>query len=75
MYVQIADDLKPHPIVISVLNKLARVIPTWKIIPTNDIIDVAFKDPVKRAEVFPRSSYNIFQQNKKLVCNISQHNR
>lgn len=48
---KIADDLKPHPIVISVLNKLARVIPTWKIIPTNDIIDVAFKDPVKRAEI------------------------
>lgn len=74
MYVQIADDLKPHPIVISVLNKLARVIPTWKIIPTNDIIDVAFKDPVKRAEVFPRSS-QYFSTKQKLVCNISQHNR
>lgn len=75
MYVQIADDLKPHPMVISVLNKLARVIPTWKIIPTNDIIDVAFKDPVKREEVFSRLSYNIFQQNEKSFCDISQHNR
>lgn len=48
---QIADDIKPSPIVISVLTKLTNVIPTWKIIPTPDIIDKAFRDPVVRKEV------------------------
>ncbi|CAK9176535.1 unnamed protein product [Ilex paraguariensis] len=48
---KIADDIKPHPLVISVLTKLARIIPTWKIIPTQDIIDVAFRDPEIRKEV------------------------
>ncbi|KAH9326470.1 hypothetical protein KI387_006648 [Taxus chinensis] len=45
---KIADDLKPHPLVISILNKLIHIIPTWKIVPTQDIVSVAFKDPEKR---------------------------
>ncbi|GAA0169200.1 phospholipase [Lithospermum erythrorhizon] len=49
--VKIADDMKPHPIVISILTKLSTIIPTWKIIPTQDIIDVAFRQPEVRAEV------------------------
>ncbi|XP_058099013.1 caffeoylshikimate esterase-like isoform X4 [Magnolia sinica] len=48
---KIADELKPHPIVINILNKLCRIIPTWKIIPTQDIIDIAFKEPQVREEV------------------------
>ncbi|KAM7499228.1 hypothetical protein LguiA_023642 [Lonicera macranthoides] len=48
---KIADDLKPHPMVISVLTKLTRIIPTWKIIPTQDIIDAAFRVPEVREEI------------------------
>lgn len=47
---KIADDMRPSPTVISVLKKLCRVIPTWKIIPTHDIIDVAFKEPEVRKQ-------------------------
>ncbi|RXI09021.1 hypothetical protein DVH24_023165 [Malus domestica] len=48
---KIADDIKPSPLVISALTKLCKFIPTWKIIPTNDIIDVAFKMPEIRKQV------------------------
>ncbi|KAK4769414.1 hypothetical protein SAY86_027564 [Trapa natans] len=48
---KIADDLKPPRLVISVLTKLCYVIPTWKIIPTKDIIDLAFKRPEIREQV------------------------
>lgn len=43
--------MKPNQIVISVLTQLCKVIPTWKIIPTQDIVDVAFRDPEVRKEV------------------------
>ncbi|KAK9283279.1 hypothetical protein L1049_011515 [Liquidambar formosana] len=48
---KIADDMKPNPFVISVLNKLSKFIPTWKIIPTADIIDAAFREPEVRKEI------------------------
>lgn len=48
---KIADDLKPNQMVVSVLTQLARVIPSWRIIPTNDIIDAAFRDPAVRKEI------------------------
>ncbi|XP_077213936.1 caffeoylshikimate esterase-like isoform X3 [Tasmannia lanceolata] len=48
---KIAEKMKPHPLVIKLLNKLSRIIPTWKIIPTKDIIDIAIKNPEKREEV------------------------
>ncbi|XP_077247543.1 caffeoylshikimate esterase-like [Tasmannia lanceolata] len=48
---KIAEEMKPHPLVINVLSKLCRIIPTWKIIPTQDIIDIAIKNPEKRDEV------------------------
>lgn len=48
---QIADEMKPHPIVINILAKLSTIIPTWKIIPTNDIINSAIKNPEWRQEV------------------------
>ncbi|PSR93068.1 Caffeoylshikimate esterase, partial [Actinidia chinensis var. chinensis] len=48
---KIADDMKPHPVVVNVLTKLCRIIPTWKIIPTQDIVDVAFRDPEVRQEI------------------------
>lgn len=48
---KIADDMRPNPIVIKVLNKLSYVIPTWKIIPTQDVIDAAFRLPQVRDEI------------------------
>ena len=49
---QIADDMKPSPIVISILTRLSTIIPTWKIIPGQDIIDLAFKEPEIREQVY-----------------------
>lgn len=48
---KIADDMKPPAMVVSVLSILCKIIPTWKIIPTQDIIDIAIKDPKRREEV------------------------
>lgn len=58
---QIAEDLRPNPVAISVLTKLSYIIPTWKIIPTKDIIDTAFKVPEVRQEV-------------QFISNIPDHN-
>ncbi|KAG8376742.1 hypothetical protein BUALT_Bualt09G0095400 [Buddleja alternifolia] len=48
---KIADEMRPSPLVIKVLTSLARVIPTWKLTPTPDIIDIAFRDPQVVKEV------------------------
>ncbi|KAK2637556.1 hypothetical protein Ddye_032348 [Dipteronia dyeriana] len=48
---KIADEVKPPAVIVSVLNKLCRIIPTWKIIPSQDIIDVAFKQPHIREQI------------------------
>ncbi|KAL5711135.1 acylglycerol lipase [Ranunculus cassubicifolius] len=48
---KIADDMKPPAVVVNVLAFLCKFIPTWKIIPTQDIIDIAIKDPNRRKEV------------------------
>ncbi|KAG7569745.1 Alpha/Beta hydrolase fold [Arabidopsis thaliana x Arabidopsis arenosa] len=48
---KLADEIKPHPVVISILIKLAKFIPTWKIVPGNDIIDIAIKEPHIRNQV------------------------
>ncbi|XP_020252611.1 caffeoylshikimate esterase-like isoform X1 [Asparagus officinalis] len=48
---KIAANMRPHPMVISILDKLCKIIPTWRITPTQDIIDIAFKNPEKRKEV------------------------
>ncbi|CAA6654870.1 unnamed protein product [Spirodela intermedia] len=48
---KISDELKPHPLVVKMLIILCKIVPTWKLMPTQDIIDVAFKDPEKRREV------------------------
>ncbi|GAA0184007.1 phospholipase [Lithospermum erythrorhizon] len=49
--VKIADDLKPHPVAISILTKLTSVIPTWKIVPIPDVVDAAFRRPEIREEI------------------------
>jgi hypothetical protein len=43
--------MKPHPLVISILSKLSNVIPTWRIIPSEYIIDKAIKSEEWREEV------------------------
>ncbi|KAL8517762.1 hypothetical protein ACS0TY_015833 [Phlomoides rotata] len=48
---KIADELKPPQIVINILSALARLIPTWKLTPIPDIVDIAFRDPQVRQEV------------------------
>ncbi|GAB2286713.1 hypothetical protein Dimus_021108 [Dionaea muscipula] len=42
---KLADEMKPHPVMISILKKLCNIIPTWKIVPSQDIIEAAVKDP------------------------------
>lgn len=49
--VRISEKLKPPTVVISMLTQLCNVIPTWKIVPSKDVIDNAFKDPIKREEI------------------------
>ncbi|XVE69044.1 hypothetical protein DITRI_Ditri09bG0118000 [Diplodiscus trichospermus] len=48
---KIADDMRPNPLVINILQKLNKFIPTWKIIPTPDVIDLAFRQPEIRAQI------------------------
>ncbi|KAL4016213.1 hypothetical protein IC575_023852 [Cucumis melo] len=48
---KIADEMRPNPLVISFLTKLCKIIPTWKIIPTQDVIDFAFKLPQVRKQI------------------------
>ncbi|KAL6515972.1 hypothetical protein OROGR_019277 [Orobanche gracilis] len=61
---KINEKVKPHPIVISLLTRVEDVIPKWKIVPTKDVIDSAFKDPVKREEI--RCNKLIYQQKPRL---------
>lgn len=43
--------MRPHPIVVKALTMICAVAPSWKIIPTPDIIDKVCKDPEMRKEV------------------------
>ncbi|CAL4946679.1 unnamed protein product [Urochloa decumbens] len=48
---KVSDDMRPHPIVVSALTMICAVAPSWRIIPTPDIIDKVCKDPEMRKEV------------------------
>ncbi|CAN6471222.1 unnamed protein product [Victoria cruziana] len=48
---KIADDMKPNALLIRISEKLCNFIPTWKIVPTKNIINVAIKEPKRREEV------------------------
>ncbi|KAK9733692.1 hypothetical protein RND81_04G085000 [Saponaria officinalis] len=61
---KISEKVKPHPIVINLLTRVEEVIPKWKIVPTKDVIDSAFKDPVKREEI--RNNKLIYQEKPRL---------
>lgn len=43
--------MKPNAMAIKTLKYLIRIIPTWKLTPTPDIVDLAFRDPNVRNEV------------------------
>ncbi|KAL6968528.1 acylglycerol lipase [Sarracenia purpurea var. burkii] len=61
---KISEKVKPHPVVVSMLTKIEDIIPKWKIVPTKDVIDSAFKDPLKREEV--RNNTLIYQDKPRL---------
>ena len=54
--------MKPHQVVINILTGFEDLIPKWKIVPSKDVIDSAFKDPVKREEV------SLFSLCLKMIC-------
>ncbi|MQM01555.1 hypothetical protein Taro_034318 [Colocasia esculenta] len=61
---KISEKVKPHPLVINLLTRVEDIIPKWKIVPTKDVIDSAFKDPIKREEI--RSNKLIYQGKPRL---------
>ncbi|CAN8253885.1 unnamed protein product [Cochlearia groenlandica] len=61
---KISDKVKPHPVVINLLTRVEEIIPKWKIVPTKDVIDAAFKDPVKRELI--RNNKLIYQDKPRL---------
>ncbi|KAI3937240.1 hypothetical protein MKW92_051289 [Papaver armeniacum] len=60
----ISEKLKPHPMVVNMLTRIEDIIPKWKIVPTKNVIDSAFKDPIKREEV--RNNKLIYQDKPRL---------
>ncbi|RLM85255.1 caffeoylshikimate esterase-like [Panicum miliaceum] len=48
---KIADDMRPHPVVVNILRAMTSIIPTWKIVPTADVIDAAYRMQEKRDEI------------------------
>ncbi|OAY65164.1 Caffeoylshikimate esterase [Ananas comosus] len=61
---KISEKVKPHPVVVNLLTRVEEIIPKWKIVPTKDVIDSAFKDPIKREEI--RSNKLIYQDKPRL---------
>lgn len=61
---KIAKESKIHPLIESILVKLSSAFPTWKIVPTKDVIEAAFKDPNKRQEI--RRNPYIYQDRPRL---------
>lgn len=61
---KISEKVKPPPIVVNILTRVENLIPKWKIVPTKDVIDYAFKDPIKREQV--RSNKMVYQDKPRL---------
>ncbi|XP_065860466.1 caffeoylshikimate esterase isoform X2 [Euphorbia lathyris] len=61
---KISEKLKPHRVVVNILTSFEEIIPKWKIVPTKDVIDSAFKDPIKREEI--RNNKLIYQDKPRL---------
>lgn len=61
---KISEKIKPHPVVVKFLTKVAVFAPMWKIVPTKDVIDTGFQDPIKREQI--RSNGLIYQDKPRL---------
>ncbi|XP_042475233.1 caffeoylshikimate esterase-like isoform X1 [Macadamia integrifolia] len=61
---KISEKVKPHPVVVSLLTQVEEIIPKWKVVPTKDVIDSTFKDPIKREEI--RNNRLIYQDKPRL---------
>ncbi|XP_052184193.1 caffeoylshikimate esterase isoform X2 [Diospyros lotus] len=61
---KISEKVKPHPVVVNLLTMVEDIIPRWKIVPTKDVINSAFKDPIKREQV--RNNKLIYQSKPRL---------
>ncbi|CAL0311098.1 unnamed protein product [Lupinus luteus] len=61
---KISEKVKPPQVVINILTKVEDVIPKWKIVPTKDVINSAFKDPAKRERI--RRNKLIYQDKPRL---------
>ncbi|XP_022769810.1 caffeoylshikimate esterase-like [Durio zibethinus] len=61
---KISEKVKPHPVVVNILTKMEEIIPKWKIVPTKDVIESAFKDPTKREVI--RNNKLIYQDKPRL---------
>ncbi|XP_044462180.1 caffeoylshikimate esterase-like [Mangifera indica] len=48
---KIADEMRPHPLMMSVLNMVTKLAPQWKLNQNQDIVDVAFKEPQVRQQI------------------------
>ncbi|KAK1409505.1 hypothetical protein QVD17_36031 [Tagetes erecta] len=48
---KIADSMKPSKLVTNILLQLNKIIPAWRIVPGQDIINIAFRDPKIRQEI------------------------
>ncbi|XP_058774800.1 caffeoylshikimate esterase-like [Vicia villosa] len=48
---KIADDIKPNTLLVTLLSALSKLTPTWQIVPTQDIVDIAFKVPEVREQI------------------------
>lgn len=59
IYIQIANDMKPHPVMISILSTLCKWLPKWKAIKGQDIIEIAFKEAAVREQVHTCIIFNL----------------
>ncbi|MQM09111.1 hypothetical protein Taro_041981, partial [Colocasia esculenta] len=48
---KISDEMKPPAIFVSLLGTVSRMFPTWRAVPTQDIVKIAIKTPERREEV------------------------
>ncbi|KAE9611537.1 hypothetical protein Lal_00011492 [Lupinus albus] len=65
---KISDKVKPHPVVINILTTMEDIIPKWKIVPSQDVIDSAFKDHAKRDKI--RKNKLIYQDKPRLKTGL-----
>lgn len=66
---KISDKVKPPAIVTAIMKHLAHILPTWKIVPTSDIISAANHDPVKREKT--RSSPYTYTDKPRLLTALT----